>query len=436
MKRRIEILAAILLLLAAAVLPGCTGRKPPEVVRTSEEAPEKAVLTASVNLLASYSRKSKEKPEVTSALRDACCEFSFDLFRQAAGNEDNGNVLISPLSAYCCLALAANGSDGETKAEMEKVLGLSVEELNRELYAFNKALPSSKDQKMSLANSLWFRKSENLVMEKAYLQSLADWYDAGLYLDPFDASTPGRINRWCGENTDGMIDQILDNPPDAAAMIYLLNALAFQGVWDKPYEEGMITQKTFRNADGTSASATMLRANEKILLENDSAIGFVKPYKNSEFSFAALLPADENADVYGFAASLTGDVWQDLWNSRINDATVKTMIPEFSAEAEYDLTDALKELGIRKIFSDEADLSKMAQSDTILSASRVRQKTWLKLDRKGTEAAAVTVMDVTGAAMPVKPAVIREVYLDRPFVYLILRDEIPVFIGVTASLNP
>ncbi|MBR6321926.1 MAG: hypothetical protein IKR59_03570, partial [Lachnospiraceae bacterium] len=248
MKRRIEILAAILLLLAAAVLPGCTGRKPPEVVRTSEEAPEKAVLTASVNLLASYSRKSKEKPEVTSALRDACCEFSFDLFRQAAGNEDNGNVLISPLSAYCCLALAANGSDGETKAEMEKVLGLSVEELNRELYAFNKALPSSKDQKMSLANSLWFRKSENLVMEKAYLQSLADWYDAGLYLDPFDASTPGRINRWCGENTDGMIDQILDNPPDAAAMIYLLNALAFQGVWDKPYEEGMITQKTFRNA--------------------------------------------------------------------------------------------------------------------------------------------------------------------------------------------
>ncbi len=436
---RFAAVAAGILLVVGTVAFFLKGFIRSETVPISTEmtkAPPKPVFTASVNLLSGYSRKNTEEPLVTDALRESCSDFSFEMFRRVSDSTGKGNILVSPLSAYYCLALAANGADGETKAELEKVLGLSTDELNRELYAFERMIPVSAEQKMTLANSLWFRDTGEIEMQESYLQTLADWYDTGVYGEPFDNETARKINQWCSENTDGMIPGILDSPPTDEDMIFLLNAVAFKGVWEKEYREDDVIEKSFRNADGSSKPVSMLKSWESTYLQDDTAIGVVRPYRHGEFQFAALLPLDDDMDIYEFAASLTAESWNNLWQNRIQSAEVQTTIPEFSVEEEYLLSETMKAMGIRKLFSDDADLTKMARSaGAPLSASEIRQKTFLKLSREGTEAAAATVVNVTGAAAEQAPTVRKVVTLDRPFVYLVLRDEIPVFIGVTASIE-
>ena len=438
---RIAAVAAGILLAAAAAVFGIRGIIKSETVPISTElteaAPVRPVFTASVNLLSGYSRQSTEEPGVSDALRDACSDFSFEMFRRISDSTEDGNVLVSPLSAYYCLALAANGADGETKAELEKTLGLSIADLNRQLYAYEKALPFSEKQKLTLANSLWFRDIDGLEMEEPYLQTLVDWYDTGVYAEPFDSETARRINEWCSNYTDGMIPEIMSGTPNEEDMIFLLNAVAFRSVWEKEYREDDIEEKTFRNADGSSKTVPMMQSWESVYLKDDSAIGVVRPYRYGEFLFAALLPLDDNADIYEFAASLTAEKWKNLWQNRVQGAEVRTTIPEFSAEEDYLLTDTVKAMGIRKLFSEDADLTKMAHSTAApFCASAIRQKTYLKLNREGTEAAASTIINVTDAAIEYsEPAVRKVVKLDRPFVYLILCNDVPVFIGVTASLK-
>ena len=435
---RIAALAAGVLLIAGTAvfaLRGIINDETRPISTEMTDAPVRPVFTASVNLLSGYSRKNTEEPQVTDALRDACSDFSFEMFRRVSDSTQEGNILISPLSAYYCLALAANGADGETKAELEKVLGLSVSDLNRELYAYERMLPVSEELKMTLANSLWFRNTGEIEMQESYLQTLVDWYDTGVYGEPFDSETSRKINQWCSETTDGMIPEIVDGPPTEEDMIFLLNAVAFKGIWEKEYRDDDIIELNFHNADGSTKSVPMLKSWESTYLQDDTTIGVVRPYRYGEFKFAALLPLDDETDIYEFAASLTAESWKNLWENRIQNAEVRTTMPEFSAEEDYLLTDTVKAMGIQKLFSTDADLTKMARStDANLSASEIKQKTFLKLNREGTEAAAATIIGVTAAAMETEPTVRKVVNLNRPFVYLILRDEIPVFIGVTALI--
>ena len=95
------------------------------------------------------------------------------LFKLAVSESENKNVLISPLSIQLALSLTANGADGETKAEMEKLLGgeISVDELNKYLYSYVNILPSDDKSKLKLANSVWFKNADSLSVNKDFLKN-------------------------------------------------------------------------------------------------------------------------------------------------------------------------------------------------------------------------------------------------------------------------
>ena len=140
-------------------------------------------------------------------------DFSLELFKRSVAEKENS--LVSPLSVLLALAMTANGADSETLAEMEMeaVLGkdISLEDLNEYLYTYVKHLPSEKNSRLSIANSIWFRDDENrFTVERDFLQKNADYYNAAAYKAPFDNQTLKDINTWVQEKTENMIDKILD----------------------------------------------------------------------------------------------------------------------------------------------------------------------------------------------------------------------------------
>jgi serpin B len=169
----------------------------------------------------------------------------------AAKHDNGGNILLSPISVLSGLAMTANGAAGETKTQMEETLGLPVEEFNAYLQSYAGALPESEEARCSLANSVWFRDDAGrLTVEQAFLDACAGYYGADLFQAPFDETTLADLNAWVSDHTDGMIPTILDRIPDSA-MVYLVNALAFDGQWASVYRENQIHEGTFTAEDGT-----------------------------------------------------------------------------------------------------------------------------------------------------------------------------------------
>ena len=179
---------------------------------------------------------------------------------------------------------------------------------------------------------------------------------------------------------------------------------------------------------------TFLNSEESVYLSAEGVKGVAKPYRGGAYSFVGLLPTDESANVAEFAASLTGEQWTALWKTRRNEK-VQTRIPEFKCEDQTALKDLLKAMGMTDLFNPgAADLSAMGRSDGgNLYVSGVDQKTYLELDRKGTKAAAVTWATLKTRGVFIVP---NTVYLDRPFVYLIVDNAtgLPLFLGITENL--
>ena len=393
----------------------------------------KAVPAKAAELTKNFQRTATDPGAVTSGFTKAFSNFSFDLFSAAVQN-GKGGKLISPLSAMLCLSLIANGAENETLAEMESVLGLPVEELNKALYAYTQSLMNEKDSKMALANAVWFRNTDRLAVKDTFLQTLADWYQAEAYAAPFDDSTLKDLDNWASEHTDGMIRKMLDKPFTPNDMMVLVNALVFDAKWETPYENTQVRDWHFTGSSGHVATVQGLFSDENVYLEAAGIKGVAKLYKNGGYYFVGLLPTDEKQSLQDFVSGLTGEKWQSLWENRSHEQ-VNTMIPEFKTEDKTELNELLKSLGMQKMFTDNAEFLPMAAYEgESLHVSEVVQKTYLELDRHGTKAAAITwgIMDNKSAA----PIQLKEVYLDRPFVYMIVDagSGLPLFIGSVEEL--
>ena len=359
-----------------------------------------------------------------------------ELFQSSVLESKDENVLISPLSIQLALAMTANGADGNTKAEMEALLGgeISLEDLNEYLYSYVNNLPSAEKYKLQIANSIWFRDDEGrLQVEKGFLQKNADYYGAQAYKAVFDDQTLKDINNWVKDHTDGMIDSILDQI-DEDAVMYLINALVFDAEWQHVYDKSDVYKGKFTNIGGTEQQVDMMHSEETVYLQDENAIGFMKPYSGSKYNFAVLLP-NEGVDIYEYIAGLTGESLMETLSTPQLGMVMATL-PKFSYEYELTMNDVLKELGMPSAFSgDTADFSKMAHSSRgNIYIGDVLHKTFISVDELGTKAGAVTKVQMNDESAPMSEWVVT---LNRPFVYMIIdnKTNLPVFIGTVMDVQ-
>ena len=360
-------------------------------------------------------------------------DFAIRLFK--ASNENGKNTLISPLSVLCALAMTANGAEEETLAQMEEVLGMTTDELNLYLYSYMKNLPQGDKYKLSLANSIWFTEDERFTVNQDFLQTNADYYGADIYKAPFDKQTLKDINNWVKQNTDGMIPEILDQIPPEAIM-YLVNALAFEAEWSEIYEKHQVKDGEFTKEDGTKQDVKFMYGSEGTYFEDEKATGFMKRYKGGKYAFVAMLP-NEGVSVSEYIASLDGESLNALL-ANPQYATIHTSIPKFETEYKVEMSDILKSMGMTEAFDMyNADFEGLGTStDGNIYISRVLHKTFISVGEKGTKAGAATIVENKdgAAAEPTEP---KEVYLDRPFVYMLVdcENNIPFFIGTMMDVN-
>ena len=366
---------------------------------------------------------------------DAATDFGVRLFQTSM--EEGKNTLISPLSVLYALAMTANGADGETLAQMQQVLGMDSDDLNCYMLAYMDLLPEAEEYKMSLANSIWFKDDPNFTVNESFLQTNADYYGSSIYKAAFDEGTRNDINNWVKEHTDEMIPEILDEIPDEAIM-YLVNALAFEAQWDDVYDEFQVRDGIFTKEDGTKQDVEMMHADEYKYLSDDLATGFIKYYEGRKYAFAALLP-NEGVTVQQYVDSLTGSHLQKMLADP-EEIQVFTCIPKFESEYDIEMSEVLQEMGMTDAFDWRiADFSKLGTYNVDgmnICINRVLHKTFISVTEQGTKAGAATAVEMVaeGAA---EIQEYREVILDRSFVYILIDCEtnLPFFIGTMMDVN-
>ena len=361
-------------------------------------------------------------------------DFAVRLFQNCM--EEGKNTLISPLSVLVALSMTANGAEENTLAQMEAVLGMPVDELNVWIKAYMDGLPVGEKYKLNMANSIWFRDIESFSVKEDFLQTNADYYNADIYKAPFDETTRDEINTWVEDNTDGMIKDILNKVPKDVVM-YLINALAFDAEWMRIYREYEIRDGVFTTEGGIQKDAEMMYSEENIYLEDKNAVGFVKYYANRKYAFAALLP-NEGVTVAEYIAGLTGEHLNSLL-SNVRYEIVNTALPKFEAEYNVEMQKILSDMGMSDAFDAyKADFSGIGSIENgILFISRVLHKTYINVDEKGTKAGAATVLEMSTECAVEIPKEPKKVYLDRPFVYMLIDCEtnLPFFIGTMMDME-
>ncbi len=363
----------------------------------------------------------------------AVTDFAVRLFK--ACEESGKNTLISPLSVLFALSMTANGAEGETLAQMESVLGMSKDELNLYLYSYMNKLPQAEKYKLSLANSIWFTDHERFTVNRSFLQTNADYYKADVYKAAFNNQTLRDINNWVKQKTDGMIPEILNEIP-ADAVMYLINALAFEAEWSEIYKSNEVRKGEFTKEDGTKQNVDFMYGTEGKYLEDDKASGFMKYYSGGKYAFVAMLPR-EGVNLSDYVASLDGESLNAML-SNPKSMTVFTSIPKFETEYNVEMSGILSEMGMSSAFDpDNAQFGGLGSStDGNIYIGRVIHKTFISVGEKGTKAGAATVVEIMDECFmqPIEP---EEVYLDRPFVYMLIdcENNIPFFIGTMTDVG-
>lgn len=409
---------SFILIFAMIFIPGCTAGSAISAERISGnlEIEEQA-----------------EDVDMDSKFIAATTDFAIELFKRS-GTEGE-NVLVSPVSVMLALGMTANGAAGVTLEEFENVLGngMTMAEINAYYRAYVKGLPTGKETKMSIADSIWFKDTKAFEIDEKFLVNNEMYYKADIYKAAFDKGTVKDINNWVESKTDGMIDKIIKelNPDD---IMVLLNAISFDGEWVEFYEDNQVHDTEFTDASGNKQKVKGMYCSEYTYLEDDNTNGFIKHYKNG-YSFVALLP-DEEISIEDYIADFTGEKYLGLINNSVN-CKVDTMIPKFSYDYSMNANDGLKDMGLVSAFDmNSADFSKMGAYDGgNLYVGSVIHKTHIEMGEKGTKAGAVTAVIMCGnAGMPEE---VKEVRLDRPFVYAIIDDatNIPIFIGAVNSIE-
>lgn len=407
--------------LAACILPfsGC-GKTVGKVHNKGVKSGAVRDLTEGISKNESASKAPDDK------FKAAASSFAAELFKD---NYSKGKTtLVSPLSVLTALALVQNGAQGNTLAQLEQALGgLDRDTLNAYMRAYCDFLTESDELK--IANSVWTDSSAEA--KRAFLQKTVDSYSAQLFSAPLsDPKTVESINSWVKKNTDGMIPKIIEKA-DRYAVMMLVNAIAFDAKWETPYKRSDIEKLDFTSYSGSKKKTDFMCSTENIYLKDGGAVGFMKPYKNGRFAFAALLP-DENTGIDDYVASLSGDKLMKIFSSAKHGNEVNVKMPKFRTEYSTQLIDTLKKMGVKDAFDRKtADFSSLIENRDAYIATVVH-KTFIEVDENGTRAAASTLVGADTMSL-MEPY---SVCLNRPFVYMIVDTEtnLPLFIGVQTEI--
>ena len=370
-------------------------------------------------------------------LVDADSRFAFKLFREVNEQDAGKNIFISPLSVGMALGMTYNGAAGSTRAAMQEALELqdmTLEEVNQAYQSLIELLRNLDPRvEFLLANSIWYRNT--MTFEQAFIDLNAQFFDAEVAALDFNSpSAANTINDWVRQSTSGRIEEIVDSPINAETIMFLINAIYFKADWASQFDKNRTQSEPFFLSDGSQTTVQMMSHEDEIpihyLHDRDSDIQVVDlPYGGLAYSMTILLPGSPQG-VDSLVENMTHTQWAG-WVAALDSTSRQISMPKFRLEYELDMNDVLKSLGMSIAFSpDSADFTNMYAPGNVF-ISKVKHKTFVEVDEEGTEAAAVTSVEIGLTSAGPQPIVI-----DRPFVFAIREKHSGTILFVGKILDP
>ena len=350
-------------------------------------------------------------------------------------SNEKGNIFISPTSLFMALSMVYNGADAETKEEMAQVLnseGIDIAELNKANASLvSKLHNESEDIDLKVGNSIWL--NDKFHFQEEFAQRNRDYYDAEISeIETTDSKSVDLINKWVADSTNNKIDEMVKDPLDQDIVTLLINAVYFKGDWKYKFYQNETVEKPFHLENGTTKAIPLMSLNEELsYMENDHFQAVSLPYGVGDMSMNVFLPR-ENSSIQEFEKMLTVENL-DKWNSEFYPTVGNVMLPKFKMDYEVELNDSLKKLGMRKAFYQEANFSKMIEENNKIQISLVKQKTYIDVNEKGSEAAAAT----SAIMVPVsKPANTFQMEVNRPFFFTITHQATGAILFMGSIVDP
>ena len=345
---------------------------------------------------------------------------------------DGNDLIVSPLSLQYALAMTANGASGETLQEIVDFLGYGedgIDALNAYCKKLIEELPAV-DLNVSLKLTDAILANDQFPLLPAFKETVQSNYYAAVESMPFTNPdyTAARINEWASRSTNGFIDKVLepsDLSPDAVA--YIMNALYFKAKWagsdySPMFRESSTYKEDFTLTDGSKKKVEMMHnIKEHRYAIRDGYKLVALPYAGGKYYMYILLP--DGNDVKPLLEKLKATPWSEVTGGLLRDAEVHLKFPKFSIENKLYLKEALEAMGVRKAFDRGADFDRMFEPKPgwYYWIEKVIQKAKINVAEWGTEAAAVTVVEMVGesAMAPGEEPKRIDFFADHPFVYVI-----------------
>lgn len=360
---------------------------------------------------------------------DANTQFAANIFEKFSKEDTDKNVFFSPISISMALSMVYQGADTTTRDAIAKVLnygGMSTEEINQSymdhLSYFKKLYPQVE---LNVANSIWV--NEGFKVDESFLAKNKEVFNSqNSFLDFSNPDACNIMNKWISDATKGKIDKMINPPIDPEIIMYLMNAIYFNGSWTDQFDEGQTRESTFTNIKGENKLVQMMNKTDSFKYGQGPGYKAVElPYGSGSVSMYCILP---ETDVNDFVADFDNNMWSGIKSKLSTTSKVQLSIPRFKIEYEpKDLKGKLSELGMGEAFLRGADFSGIGDD---LWIDDVKHKAVIDVNEKGTEAAAVTVIGMATTSMP------NTFIADKPFMFVIADNATGTILFMGKVVNP
>ena len=387
-----------------------------------------------------------------SGLLESSNKFGLNLFREIAANTAaTENIFISPLSVSYAFGICYNGANGDTREAIGATLeiaGLSVDEMNEAYRDVTQILTQTDPLvEFKVANSFWSRKGK--AIQPDFIEMSRTYFDARVeeidFQAPWAADT---INAWVDRSTNGKIEKMVEPPISPSIAAILMNAIYFKGNWMFPFDTANTHSKTFYMADGSETECQMMwleeeehaiQVEENVIAPDTNATFFSNdylkaislPYGRGDYRMTIMMPnlwTNPDHTVDDLIDRFTWENWNS-WLEGFQPAGFTIGMPRFKFGYEVTLNEMLQTLGMEIAFDpSRADFGNMFV-DGIGWIDQVKQKAFVQVDEKGTEAAAVTQITFIDSMPP-------GLVCDRPFLIVIHEDVSGAILFIGKIANP
>ncbi len=339
--------------------------------------------------------------------------------------------------------MTVNGAAGATRDSMLATLqlaGVPMSDVNQAYRGVIDLLRGLDPRvELTLANSIWYR--TGITVGQAFLDDASRWFDANVRSIDFGAPGAAQtINDWVNGQTRGKIPTIVDPPIPDSVIMYLINAIYFKGSWRQQFDAALTRDRPFTLRSGATIPATMMShpsdnpAPALVYLGVDATVVDL-PYGGNAYAMTIVLPSTAGG-IDSLAAGLTEERWSG-WIARLDSTGVIVTMPKFKLTFDKRLNTSLTSLRMGIAFCGAlADFSRLDPGvlPGEVCISKVKHKTYVDVYEEGTEAAAVTSVEISvTTSLPSGPL---HIVVDRPFLVAIRERLTGTILFLGRVMNP